>query len=241
MKLNGRKSQPWGDWLLQLLRPKNILCFTQVQDGLSAIIMASARAEREKPLALTQVLPAMPGPSPTNGCKWNSFRAEPGSGLVSSWKAVQLPGPVMSQGTPAKGAPWEVIYSVRLNPPCSVRGVAVARSTTMSRKGWPQPGSWQWGIKPITDLDVIQSKPPSSWRNLQLRGSYFKVPLGDTALPFSGFILTAKFGCTVPCGPACIFWQAELRLSQWTSKSCHHRKFSFITFKKFYCRSLILL
>lgn len=30
---------------MKLLRPKNILCFTQVQGGLSAIIMASARAE----------------------------------------------------------------------------------------------------------------------------------------------------------------------------------------------------
>lgn len=103
--------------------------------------------------------------------------ARPGSRLVSSWKAKQLPGPVISQGTLQRELPGDVIYSVRLNPPCSVWGVAVARSTTLSRKGWPEPGSWQWWIKAITDLDVIQSKPPSSWTNLQLRGSCFKLPL----------------------------------------------------------------
>lgn len=96
-----------------------------------------------------------------------------------------------------KEPPGDVIS----NPTRSVRGVAVARSTTLSRKGWPEPGSWQWGIKATTDLDVIQSKPPSSWTNLQLGGSHFKVPLGDTALPFSGFTPAAKPGCAVPCGP----------------------------------------
>lgn len=169
-----------------------------------------------------------------------SAAARPGS-LVSSWKAVQPPGPVISKAHLQRELPGDVIDSVRLNPPHSVRGVAVARSTTLSREGWPEPGSWQWGIKPITDLGVIQTKPPSSCTNLQLWGFYFKVPLGDTALPFSGFILAAKPGCAMPCGPACTFWHAELRLSQWTSKSCHHCKFSFITLKKFYCRSLILL
>lgn len=137
--------------------------------------------------------------------------------------------------------PGDAIYSLRLNPTCSLRGVAAARSATLSRKGWPEPGSRQWGIKAITDLDVIQSKPPSSWTNLQLRGSYFKAPLGDTTLPFSEFIPAAKPGCAVPWGPACTFWLAELRLSQWSSKSCHCCKFSFIAFKKIYFRSLILL
>lgn len=40
--------------------------------------------------------------------------------------------------------------------PCSVR------NTTSSRKEWPEPGYWQWGITPPTDLDGIQRKPPSS-------------------------------------------------------------------------------
>lgn len=40
--------------------------------------------------------------------------------------------------------------------PCSVR------NTTSSRKEWPEPGYWQWGITPPTDLDGIQPKPPSS-------------------------------------------------------------------------------
>lgn len=184
----------------------------------------------------------MPGPSPTRGCKCNSFgSSEARESVVSSWKAVQLPGPVISWGTPAKGAACGPELQCGAESPCSVSGVAVQRSTTLSRKGWPGPGTWQWGIKPITDLDVIQSKPPSSWTNLQLRGSYFKVPLGDTALPFSGFILAAKPGCVVPCGPACTVWPAELCLSQWTSKSCHHCKISFITLKKNYCGILILL
>lgn len=149
-------------------------------------------------------------PFPTNGCDaipWAAGRQ--GLGWWAPERQRSSQAPLSPKARLQRELPGDAIYSRRLNPTCSLRGVAAARSATLSRKGWPEPGSWQWGIKAITDLDVIQSKPPSSWTNLQLRGSYFKAPLGDTTLPFSEFIRAAKPGCAVPWGPACTFWLAE--------------------------------
>lgn len=67
-------SQPWGDWLLQLLRPK-------ISSALHKWSLCHRHGclslwqglKLKQPLALTPALPAMPGPSPTKGCKCNSF------------------------------------------------------------------------------------------------------------------------------------------------------------------------
>lgn len=110
--------------------------------------------------------------------------------------------------------------------PRSASGVVVARNATSSRKGWLEPGSWRCWIEPLTDLDVVQAKPPSSRnRSAALRILFWRTSGRNRP----SFLLVYPWCKARPCR-ATRTCAAFPGISQWTPTSCHHFKFSFIAF-----------
>ena len=156
---------------IAIARNQNPLLYTWgVSLPLAQLSQPSAKTEtrQKKSVGLDWGIPGAPGPSPAMAAE-AALGSSSGAGVASGrWALGSQHGcqaPLSPTACVWRELPGDVIYSVRLNPSLVLRvasGVAVARNTISSRKGWLEPGSWQWGIKPITDLDVIQSKPPSS-------------------------------------------------------------------------------